>query len=42
MRGWLLPGLLCAALYLAISFPLTRLSRLLENRLHRDSDPRPA
>jgi polar amino acid transport system substrate-binding protein len=42
MRGWLVPGLLCAALYLAISFPLARLSRLLETRLHRDSDPRPA
>ena len=42
MRGWLLPGLLCAALYLAISVPLARLSRLLEKRLHRDSDPRPA
>jgi polar amino acid transport system substrate-binding protein len=42
MRGWLLPGLLCAALYLAISFPLTRLSGLLEKRLQRDSDPRPA
>jgi polar amino acid transport system substrate-binding protein len=40
MRGWLLPGLLCAALYLGISFPLTRLSRLLETRLHRDSNPR--
>ena len=39
MRGWLLPGLLCAALYLGISFPLGRLSRLLEKRLHRDSDP---
>jgi len=42
MRGWLLPGLLCAALYLAISFPLTRLSRLLERRLQHDPDPRPA
>jgi polar amino acid transport system permease protein/polar amino acid transport system substrate-binding protein len=42
MRGWLVPGLMCAALYLAISFPLARLSRLLEKRLHRDSDPRPA
>jgi polar amino acid transport system substrate-binding protein len=42
MRGWLLPGLLCAALYLAISVPLGRLSRLLEKRLHRDPDPRSA
>jgi len=39
MRGWLLPGLLCAALYLGISVPLGRVSRLLEKRLHRDSDP---
>jgi len=42
MRGWLLPGLLCAALYLAISVPLGRLSRLLEKRLQHDPDPRPA
>jgi len=42
MRSWLVPGILCATLYLAISFPLGRLSRILEKRLHRDSDPRPA
>ena len=40
VRGWLVPGLMCAALYLAISFPLARLSRLLERRLQRDSNPR--
>jgi len=40
MRGWVVPGVMCAALYLAISFPLGRLSRLLEKRLHRDQDPR--
>jgi len=40
MRGWLVPGLLCAALYLAISVPLARVSRLLERRLQRDSHPR--
>jgi polar amino acid transport system substrate-binding protein len=40
VRGWLVPGLLCAALYFAMSFPLARLSRTLEKRLHRDSHPR--
>lgn len=40
MRGWLVPGLLCAGLYLAISVPLARLSRILERRLQRDSHPR--
>jgi polar amino acid transport system substrate-binding protein len=30
--SWLLPGLLCAALYLALSLPLARLARGLENR----------
>jgi polar amino acid transport system substrate-binding protein len=33
VRGWLLPGLLCAALYLALSYPLARLARRLERRL---------
>jgi len=33
VRGWLGPGLLCAALYLALSFPLSRLARRLERRL---------
>ena len=32
-RSWLLPGLLCAALYFAMSFPLSRLARRLERRL---------
>ena len=27
IRGWIVPGVLCAALYFAISFPLARLSR---------------
>jgi polar amino acid transport system substrate-binding protein len=39
MRGWLIPGLACAALYLALSFPLSELARRLERRLARD--PRP-
>jgi polar amino acid transport system substrate-binding protein len=35
VRGWLAPGLLCAALYLALSYPLARLARRLERRLGR-------
>jgi polar amino acid transport system substrate-binding protein len=31
--GWLLPGLLCAGLYLVMSYPLARLARRLERRL---------
>jgi polar amino acid transport system substrate-binding protein len=38
VRGWLAPGILCAALYLAMSYPLSRLARRLERRLV----PRPA
>jgi polar amino acid transport system substrate-binding protein len=33
VRGWLGPGLVCAALYLALSLPLSRLARWLERRL---------
>ena len=33
VRGWLLPGVLCAALYLALSYPLSRFARRLERRL---------
>ena len=33
-RSWLGAGLLCAALYLALSYPLSRLARRLERRLH--------
>ncbi len=32
-RGWLVPGLLCAALYLVMSLPLAHLARRLEHRL---------
>jgi polar amino acid transport system substrate-binding protein len=32
-RGWLVPGVVCAALYLALSLPLSRLARHLERRL---------
>lgn len=34
-RGWLLPGLLCAGLYFAMSYPLSRLARVMERRLAR-------
>ncbi len=33
MRGWVLPGLLCAGLYFAMSFPLSRLANWLEAKL---------
>jgi polar amino acid transport system substrate-binding protein len=33
VRSWMGPGLLCAALYLAMSYPLARLARRLERRL---------
>jgi polar amino acid transport system substrate-binding protein len=39
MRGWLIPGLLCAVMYLALSFPLSELARRLERRLARDQRP---
>ena len=35
VRSWLLPGALCAALYLAMSYPLSRLARTLEAKLER-------
>ena len=31
-RGWLGPGLLCAALYFALGYPLARLARRLERQ----------
>ncbi len=34
VRDWVGPGLLCAALYFAMSYPLSRLSGWLEGRLH--------
>jgi polar amino acid transport system permease protein/polar amino acid transport system substrate-binding protein len=39
MRGWFVPGLLCAAFYLVLSFPLSELARRLERRLARDQRP---
>ncbi len=40
LRGWLVPGLACAGLYLAMSLPLSELARRLERRLARDQHPR--
>ncbi len=39
LRGWLVPGLACALLYMALSFPLSELARRLERRLARDQRP---
>jgi polar amino acid transport system substrate-binding protein len=39
MRSWLVPGIACALMYLALSLPLSELARRLERRLARD--PRP-
>ncbi|MFN0253089.1 MAG: ABC transporter substrate-binding protein/permease [Kofleriaceae bacterium] len=39
MRGWIIPGLACAAFYLVLSFPLSELARRLERRLARDQRP---
>ncbi len=38
VRSWLVPGLLCAALYMAMSYPLSILSRRLEARLAREGE----
>lgn len=42
LRSWLVPGILCAALYFAMSYPLARLAQHLERKLHRDHHPGPA
>jgi polar amino acid transport system substrate-binding protein len=39
LRGWLGPGLLCAVLYFAMSYPLARLARRLERRLGDNHQP---
>ncbi|HVV88503.1 MAG TPA: ABC transporter substrate-binding protein/permease [Kofleriaceae bacterium] len=39
LRGWLVPGLACAGLYLILSLPLSELARRLERRLARDQRP---
>jgi polar amino acid transport system substrate-binding protein len=33
--SWLLPGAMCAVMYLALSLPLARLARRLENEWRR-------
>jgi polar amino acid transport system substrate-binding protein len=33
VRSWLIPGLMCAGLYLAMSYPLSRVSLYLEKKL---------
>jgi polar amino acid transport system substrate-binding protein len=40
LRDWVMPGLACAALYFAMSFPLSRLALRLERKLAHDSHPR--
>ncbi|MSP16001.1 MAG: transporter substrate-binding domain-containing protein [Myxococcales bacterium] len=40
LRSWVLPGLVCAAFYFAMSFPLSRLARMLEKRSARLSGGR--
>jgi len=40
LRDWVVPGVACAALYFAMSFPLSRLSLRLERRLGHDPHPR--
>lgn len=35
VRSWAIPGALCAALYMAMSYPLSRLSQHLESKLER-------
>jgi polar amino acid transport system substrate-binding protein len=39
LRGYLVPGLACAAFYMILSFPLSELARRLERRLSRDQRP---
>jgi polar amino acid transport system substrate-binding protein len=40
LRDWVVPGIACAGLYFAMSFPLSRLSLRLERRLSHDPHPR--
>jgi len=34
-RGWIIPGAMCALLYFAMSYPLSRLAQRLERRMSR-------
>ena len=38
-RGWLRAGLVCAALYFLLGYPLARLARRLERRMGPQSRP---
>jgi polar amino acid transport system substrate-binding protein len=38
VRSWALPGVLCAALYFAMSYPLARLATRLEQRLEAEGE----
>ena len=40
LNDWVVPGIACAALYLAMSVPLAQLARAMERKLSRDSHPR--
>lgn len=40
VRGWLLPGLACAAMYFAMSYPLGRIARRLERKLEGEREGR--
>jgi polar amino acid transport system substrate-binding protein len=40
LHGWLVPGVACAVLYFAMSYPLSEMARRLERRLARDQRPR--
>ena len=42
VRGWAVPGLACAGLYFAMSWPLSRLAMRLEERLALGEEPAPA
>jgi polar amino acid transport system substrate-binding protein len=33
LRSWVIPGMACAAMYLALSYPLALLAQSLERRL---------
>jgi polar amino acid transport system substrate-binding protein len=39
IRSWALPGILCAALYFAMSYPLARIAARLEARLGESGEP---
>jgi polar amino acid transport system substrate-binding protein len=39
IRSWALPGIFCAALYFAMSYPLARVAARLEARLSEAGEP---